>query len=76
MLVVPKLTPVNNPPLLMVATALLLLLHVPPGVVLASVCVLPKQAPGPPVMAGTIGNAFTVTNMLLALTQPFEFVML
>ena len=76
MVVVPKLTPVNNPLLLMVATAVLLLLHVPPGVVLASVCELPKQAPGPPVMAGTIGNAFTVTNILLALIQPFEFVIL
>jgi hypothetical protein len=46
-----------------VATAVLLLVHVPPVGVDASVDVLPKQIPVVPVMA--VGIAFTVTTAVL-----------
>jgi hypothetical protein len=51
-----------------VATAVLLLLHVPPVVVLASVVELPTQAPVTPVIEA--GNALTVTEAVTLQPKP------
>src|ERR1019366_9069008 len=56
---VPGAMPETTPVLPTVATAVLLLLHVPPGVASVSVVVLPAQTVAVPVTDD--GNAFTVT---------------
>lgn len=64
----PAETPMTTPPLVTVATALLLLAQVPPEVG-ESVVVLPTQILLAPVML-TIGAAFTVTGLVGAEEQP------
>ena len=59
MVVVPAAIPVTTPDELMVATVLLLLLHVPPGVAIERVVVLPVQAVVMPVISAPT-TAFTV----------------
>jgi hypothetical protein len=66
MLDVPAARPVTTPVALIVPAAGLLLLHVPPGVVLARVVVAPTTVCAPPVIA--LGNARTVTGSSLART--------
>ena len=63
MVVLPKLTPVTTPVVLMVATDGSLMVHVPPGVVLLSVVLSPVQTVAVPVMAGS--PALTVTTVML-----------
>ena len=54
----PVVTPVNTPePEPIVATAIVLLFHVPPGIVAPSVLVAPIHTPNDPVIAAV---AFTV----------------
>jgi len=60
---VPADTPVTTPPLVTVAIAVLLLVHVPP-VVGDKVIVLPTHTAEPAV---TVGNAFTVTDEVVLL---------
>src|SRR5262245_17973799 len=60
MLDVPAVRPVTTPAVLIVPTARLLLLHVPPGVELFSVVVAPTTVCIPPVIA--LGKARTVTG--------------
>ena len=55
----PAATPVTTPPAVMVATAGVALLHVPPAVALLKVVVEPAQTVVIPAMA--TGNGFTVT---------------
>lgn len=55
-------TPVTTPPASTVAIAVLLLVHVPPVVVLASEVVVPTQPVADPVIAA--GSAFTVTSVI------------
>jgi hypothetical protein len=61
-------TPVTTPLALTVALAVLLLLHVPPGVALASVMLLPAATAAGPVIGATEGAASTVT--VLRATHP------
>ena len=70
---VPALTPVTKPELLFtVATPVLLLLHVPPGVpvVLDNCVVLPLQTVVVPVIVPAIGAAFTVTTAAVVTGPP------
>jgi hypothetical protein len=67
---VPALTPVTKPePLFTVATDVLLLLHVPPGVPVASdnCVVLPLQTVVVPVIVPATGVEFTVTTAVAVL---------
>jgi hypothetical protein len=65
MFVLPILTGVSSPVLLfIVATPVLLLLHVPPATGFDNVVVAPRQAISVPVMAP--GEATTVTTILVA----------
>ena len=66
MVAVPVLTPVTTPPLLTVATAVLLLLHVPPVVALLRVTDEPGQVLLRPVMAATVGVVWMVTVVVAA----------
>ena len=71
----PDATPVTTPVLeFTVAVAVLLELHTPPDVVLASVVVLPTHTDVVPVIAATTGNALIVTVAVTELVQPFAFV--
>ena len=61
MIVVPPVSPVTMPvPASMVPTAVLLLLHVPPVLLLPSAVVPPSQVPRLPVIGPGFG--FTVTS--------------
>lgn len=59
MIVVPASIPVTTPAVLMVATAVLVLLHVPPGVVMERAVVLPSHTASVPLMVAPT-TAFTV----------------
>ena len=67
----PADTPVTTPvELLIVATAVLLLLHTPPLELLLKVVVLPTQVLELPVIGPNTGLAFTVTPNVAVPTQP------
>jgi hypothetical protein len=66
---IPLTTPV---PATTVATAVLLLLHVPPGLVLLSVVVCPTQVVSEPVIA--FGGGFTVTVVIRVQPVPSVYV--
>ena len=68
----PALTPVTTP-FNTVATDVLLLNQVPPGVVLLSVVVEPTQTVNVPVSAFTVGNAFTRIDFVAVLTLPLLY---
>ncbi len=55
MVAVPALTPVITPELLMVATLVALLVHVPPVVAVVNVVVLPTQTWSIPVICSIVG---------------------
>ena len=61
---VPAVTPVTTPPAVMVATAGVALLHVPPAVALLSVVVEPTHTLVTPVI--TAGSGLTVTVVVTA----------
>ena len=63
--------PVTTPAVLILATAELELVQTPPGVVLESVMLEPTQPFVAPVIAPTVGRAFTVTGEVEADEQPF-----
>jgi hypothetical protein len=65
---VPAVTPVTTPPAVMVATAGVALLHVPPAVTLLKVVVEPMQTLVVPVMAA--GSGLTVTVVVTAHPVP------
>ena len=71
---VPADTPVTTPPALIVATAGVALLQVPPAVASANTVVKPAQTLNVPVM--TAGSGFTVTTVAAdaALWQPAALV--
>ena len=69
-MVVPAVTEFTNPALLTVATLVLLLFQVPPGVALANVVELPIQTEVRPVMGVTVGNALMACVLLVLLVQP------
>ena len=66
---VPAPTPITNPALSTVATEVLLLLQFPPVVEFDKFVELFKQTELAPVIAGTIGKAFTVTTKLAKFEQ-------
>ena len=70
MVEVPADTPVTTPELFIVATAALLLLHVPPVVASLNVVEFPIQTLVVPVIAATVGKGFTVTVVVALLVQP------
>ena len=72
MVVVPAVTPVIMPAVLMVATDGVLLLHVPPMVVLLTVVVSPAHTCSVPVMVA--GSGFTVTVAVRIQPVPSEYV--
>jgi hypothetical protein len=72
--VVPAVTPVTTPEADTVATAVLLDVQVPPVVADANCVVNPEQTIFAPVIAATVGNAFTVTTAVAVFVQLFEFV--
>ena len=74
MVVVPAAMPDTTPDVPIVAIAGVLLLHVPPVVVLAIVVVAPAHTLIVPVMADTVGFAFTVTIAVDDVEQPNPFV--
>ena len=61
--VLPALTGVRTPLLLMVATLVVVELHTPPTVALLKVLVLPIQTLVAPVMAATVGKGFMVAQV-------------
>jgi hypothetical protein len=71
-LAVPGATPVTNPPALTVAIAALLLFHVPPGVVLVNVAVLPTQRIVGGIGLITLGSGLTVTTAVVVQPVPNE----
>ena len=71
---VPAVTPVTNPPVPIVATAVLLLLHTPDPVTSLNVVVPPKHRSETPLMAATVVGAFTVTT-IVAYIDPQVLVM-
>jgi hypothetical protein len=70
MVVVPAAIPVTTPEALTVATAVLEEDQVPPAVTSARVVVDPAQTTVVPVMAATVGSAFTVTEAVELEVQP------
>ena len=68
MVVVPSSIPITAPAALTVPMAVFELLHVPPGVVLLSVVVLPSHTVVVPVIAA--GVALTTTLMVVVATPP------
>ena len=70
MVAVPPETPVTSPVVLTVATAVALLLHVPPPVVLVSVILLPAHTDEGPEIALTEGLTLTVTERVAVAVQP------
>jgi hypothetical protein len=73
-LAVPGATPVTNPPALTVAIVALLLLHVPPGVVLVNVAVLPTQRMVGGIGLIILGSGLTVTTAVVVQPVPNEYV--
>jgi len=69
----PAVIPVTRPALLTVATAVLLLLQLPPVVAFESCEDPPSQTVKVPVIAATVGFAFTVTVEVELLVQPLPF---
>ena len=57
----PAVTPVTRPAALIIATAGVALVQVPPVVASASWVVKPTQTEAVPVIGATVGKAFTVT---------------
>ncbi len=74
MVAVPADTPVTTPEASMLATAMSLLLHTPPGVVELNVVVAFIQTVPVPVIAATTGKLFTVTVAVCEALQPLAFV--
>jgi hypothetical protein len=76
MLTVPAFTPVTAPvEAFTVAVAVLDELHVPPVVALAKVVLEPTHTEVVPVIAATVGNAFTVTTVAADVAEhPLLFV--
>ena len=72
--VVPAVTPVTTPDVETDATAELLEDQVPPVVAEANCVVNPEHTFVAPVIAATVGNAFTVTTAVAVFVQLFEFV--
>jgi hypothetical protein len=73
MVAVPAEMPVTTPPLVVtVAIAVLLLLHVPPGVALANVVAPPIQTASVPVI-GVVSTKLTV-SVLVAVAVPHPVV--
>ena len=70
----PAETPVTTPVALTVATEVLEDVQVPPDVADANCVVKPEQTFVAPVMAATVGIAFTVTVAVTVDVQLFEFV--
>ena len=68
--VIPETTPVDET----VPTAVLLDDQVPPTLADANCVVNPEQTFVAPVIAATVGNAFTVTTAVAVFVQLFEFV--
>jgi len=69
------LTPVATPVVgLIVQIAVLLLLHTPPVVALLKVLVLPPQPVVVPVIAATVGNAFTVITLVAEAEPQLELI--
>ena len=67
---VPAVTPVTIPDMPIVATAVLLLLHTPPVVVLLNVIVAVAQTIAVPVIVPATGNGLTVTfTVVVAVPQ-------
>ena len=73
MVVVPGATDDTNPPALIVATAPLVLLHAPPGVVQERAVVLPLHMLVVPVIGATAVGALTVIAFV-ALPDPHALV--
>jgi hypothetical protein len=73
---VPALTPVTDPvDELTIAVAVFELDHVPPVVAFATVTLDPSHTDVVPMIAATVGNAFTVTTVAaLVAVQPLLFV--
>ena len=67
---VPAVTPVTKPPALIVATAGVALDHTPLAVTSANCVVNPIHAVDVPVIAATVGSAFTVTVRVAVFEQP------
>jgi hypothetical protein len=65
---VPAATPVTTPPVPMLATDVLLLLHTPDGVGSVRVVVPPTHTLDAPLIPATTGSAFTVT--VVVVVQP------
>jgi len=72
--VVPAVTPDTTPEAETVAAEALLEDQVPPVVAEANCVVNPEQTFVAPVIAATVGNAFTVTVAVAVFVQLFEFV--
>jgi hypothetical protein len=70
----PSDTPLTKPPVPTVAMPVALLLHTPPLVALARVVVVFAQRVLVPVIAATVGNAFTVTIVVALAIHPFTSV--
>ena len=70
----PAATPVTTPPLVIVATDVLELLHTPLAVASDKVVVKPAHTLVVPVIAATTGFAFTVTTLVTVVVQPLTFV--
>jgi hypothetical protein len=70
MVALPADTPVTTPPLVTVATAVLLLVQLPPVVASARVVVEPVHTVDAPVMVATPGVAFTVIGWVTVVEQP------
>ena len=74
MVAAPTDTPVTTPLELTVATAVLLLLQVPPEVAFVNVVPEPTHIAEVPLIAETVGEAFTVTVIVeTGLLQPEAF---
>jgi hypothetical protein len=67
---VPALTPVTTPLLATVASRVSALLHTPPVVLLLSNVAEPSHNDVGPLMAATVGSAFTVMEVVTVVVQP------
>ena len=76
MVAVPADIPLTKPDELIVATALLLVLHVPPAVASTNWVELPIQTSKVPVIDATVGKAFTVISAFTVESHPFRLVTL
>jgi hypothetical protein len=74
MVAVPDVPAVTSPLAFTDATAVLLLLHIPPAVASCSCVADPAQTVVIPVIPGTTGNAFTVTVVVTERLQPSALV--